>query len=90
MSHSSYGAIFGNIRAHCDLKVFPFDDIETIPKTFLACLYRHIGINDHFFNLLPDAVVAETVYAGGRLGVPELKAVERETGRDLSHWRLPP
>ncbi|CAO3459649.1 sulfotransferase family protein [Azospirillum largimobile] len=85
------------------LMVAFFDDLTAEPRTFLARLCDHIGIDSHVYDTVPDDVLRRPVFEGPMAALsPRLQralidqyrepveTLSRLLGVDLSHWLADP
>jgi hypothetical protein len=99
LRHGLYAAHVARLRrvfGAGQLQVMFYDDLCADPRAFMAGIVRFLGLAPYEFDLgtrhnsAPGgkpALGAEDRAALAKLYAPEIDRLERETGRDLRHWR---
>jgi hypothetical protein len=100
LEHGRYAVILPKWMEYYPIKIILWEDIADMPLSTLNDLCRHIGIDDTFFDQIPEHLLRQRVHVETTLPVPQdfrawviqqsepdIRAVEELTGRDLSVWR---
>jgi hypothetical protein len=81
------------------LMICLFDELVAEPRTFLSRLCKHIGIDDRFYDAIPDEALCRPVFEGPSAPLPSrlrhalveqygdsVMVLGRLLATDLSHW----